>query len=311
MRITRSWAWATCLLVGCATSDPESNGGPHPADARTASEAAIVTDSSTPSDSTADETDGASSDSTVVDSGAPEDSESFDTSFIDTSWLDGFDVYAWDSPWGDAAKTACNRQSDCTGGLKCSGPGNCDGSLCFACRSSTGKTASDGLCGDFTECATGVCSGITKHCSAACSLADTKDADCTAAMGPGFICVDQSANAEGVSGTLGFCVRECARNGDCTGSGDACQVTYSAMLDRAKFVCTQPSPIAKPVGSICLAGNQCESHLCETFKVGGVDKKYCSAPCKTAADCGGSTKTCAPLDVDVAGTVVTIQACQP
>ncbi len=187
--------------------------------------------------------------------------------------------------------SSCSKQSECTGTLKCGGPSSCAGTPCFTCFAAGGTGASYAACTDSSGCASGLCDELRGHCSAACALATTGDTDCTASLGVGYACTEETISIGTTSAALGYCARKCNRNADCAGA-DVCQGSSNSSYNRVDITCGPVSPTDLAFGATCTTSGDCGSGVCLTVSGGA---KRCSRFCLTGTDCGGTLPSCGSI----------------
>ena len=193
----------------------------------------------------------------------------------------------------------------------CGGPSTCGTTPCFVCftppSSATGGPGA--TCADSSACASGVCDSLRAHCSAPCDdTLSTRDADCTSAMGSGFVCTEETVTIGTASGTLGYCAHACADDAACAGTaGDVCQAFGNSNANRVDLACGPPAAGAAGYAAACTSPDDCGSGICYPSPT-----SLCSRPCVTKSDCGGALPNCAAiLFVLPGGGTQSVNVCSP
>jgi hypothetical protein len=193
------------------------------------------------------------------------------------------------------AANECTRSADCTSGQACGGPMTCTDHGCFQCEAPPGTAAFGGACTTAADCATGVCRG--QHCTIACDLGGTGDADCNAAAA-GYICAQVLYRSGTAPMTtivaLGTCRLGCLRNGDCTAAGESCIPQLNDATNTLDFICGVSSGTST-AGQPCSSGTDCQSYLCVPGYGDGGTGGVCTAPCGSDADCPSAAPHCTAI----------------
>jgi uncharacterized protein (TIGR03382 family) len=168
---------------------------------------------------------------------------------------------------------------DCTTDSQCPGWMKCIAKLCLI----GGSTPLGGSCGFHTDCASGMCLGISDD-EAVCTLTCAVEADCPTGFGCmmgyclkggsaayGAAC-DYDMECESVTcismGTgKKICTKSCTTSNDCPGK-NPCTYGY----------CVPPG--ATPYGAKCQYHTDCTTGFCA-----GMSNKFCSQFCDDAGDC--------------------------